>query len=182
MKRLPHFAAAFAVVCFCFSTTGCDQPTSPDGSATINANTEDHGHDHDGESHEGHESEDTHAAGDDHGHVAPHGGQIIELGREHEYHAEIVDQHDSESITVYMLDGDLKDIKVDSETISITLISGEDSKTFEMTDAGQEGDEGSSFMTKDAAAFALMETENSEGKIRVRIDGKSYTGTFAHKH
>ena len=182
MKRLQFLAAAIAVMCFCLSTTGCDQPTSPGSSGTSGANTEDHGHDHDGEGHEDHESDDAHSDRDDHGHVAPHGGQIIELGREHEYHAEITDDHDEESITIYMLDGDLKDLKVDSETISLTLISGDESKTFEMTDAGQEDDAGSSFMTKDEVAFALIETDGVEGKVRVRIDGNPHSGTFKHQH
>ena len=182
MNRLPLLVAVTAVVFFCFTMTGCDQPTTSGGPGNTGASTEDHGHDHDGESHESHEGDDAHAAEGDHGHVAPHGGQIIELGREHKYHAEITDDHDDESITVYMLDGDLKDLRVDSESISLTLISGEDSKTLEMTAAGQEGDAGSSFTTADKAAFALIENEETEGKIRVKIEGKPYTGTFKHHH
>ena len=178
MKRLSNIAAAIAVTCVCFSTLGCEQPTASKAPETSGANTEDHGHDHDGEGHEDHESDDAHAPGEDHGHVAPHGGRIIELGRDHKYHAEITDDHDDESITVYMLDGDLKDLKIDSETISLTLISGDDSKTFEMTDAKQKSGEGSSFVIKDKAAFALIETDGVEGKLRVNIAGKPYNGVF----
>ena len=176
MKQLPLYAAVIAVMCFCFSAIGCNESASSESSATSNSKTENDIHASDGESHDDNQGDVARAAGGDH--VAPHGGQLIELGRGHLYHAEITDDHDNQLITVYMLDGKYKDLKVDSETISLTLSAGDESKIVEMTAAGKDSDAGSSFVTKNEAALAMIEADGVEGKVLVRIDGKPYTGTF----
>jgi len=175
MKRLPFLVAALAVTFFSLTNTGCEQSTAPQNTAT---STDEHGHDGEGhEDHESHEDQESHDDHDDHG---PHGGQVIDLGRDHQYHAELKDNHDDESITVYLLNGEMEDHKIDATAISLTLVSGDDAQTFELITATKDGDEGSSFTIKDEAAFELIEAEGTEGKLRVEIDGKPYTGTFAH--
>ncbi len=176
MTRLQFIIAALAVACFSFPLPGCDQPT-PTGNSTTS--TDDHGHSHDGETHQGHD------AHEDHGHdhsssSAPHGGQIIDLGREGKYHAELTDDHDNESITIYMLDSDLEGVQIDADSISLTLISGDEAQTFKLMPEQQKGDGASSFTLSDEAAFAMLESEGAEGKLRVEIDGKPFSGSFAH--
>ena len=176
MTRLPFIAAALAIACFSFSFSGCDQPKPTDNSA---ASTNDHGHSHDGESHEGHEDHEDH--GHDHSSIsAPHGGQIIDLGREGKYHAEMTDNHDTESITIYLLNGKMERTQVDTGSISLTLMSGDDAQTFDLTPQLQTGDGFLSFTISNQAAFEMLEAEGTEGKLRIEIDGTPFTGTFMH--
>ncbi len=172
--------ATVAIACLCFLTVGCDEPSTPQTSTQSTSDSSDHGHGHEhgDEDHQSHQSHDDHGHGS---HVSPRGGQIIELGRSHKYHAEMIDNHDDNSITVFILDGELKNLKIDAPTISLTLISGDQSKTFELESAGKPNDQGASFTVKDHAAFEMIETEGTEGKLRVSIDGKPYTGTFMHR-
>jgi len=175
MKRLSYFTAIIAVICFCFSTSGCDQTTNNAASKQMGSNTEDHGHDHDGDDH-------GHSHGDEsqeHGHDSPRGGQIIELGRDHSFHAELTDNHDDESITIYILDGRMKDKKISAETISLTLMAGDAAETFELA-AGTESGKGSSYTISDETAFDMLESSGTVGKLRVTIDDKPYMGTFEH--
>lgn len=178
MKRWSQIAALIAA-CFLFSTSGCEQPKNSDIQATTASKTDDHGHDHDGEGHPDHEGHESHD--DDHGsHASPRGGHIIELGRDHQYHAELIDNHDDRSIMIYILDGKMKNLKINAETASLTLISGDGAQTFELVEVGKDDDQGSSFSVKDETAFELIKTDGVEGKLRVSIDGKPFTGTFKH--
>lgn len=159
--------------------SGCDHENSPQSpaDATVPAegnaggsgdpNLTDGNHDH----HNGHD------------HVSPHGGQLIELGHDHQFHAEMVDNHEDETITFYMLDGNLKSKKIDAPTISLTLINGETAQLFEVVASSGATETGTSFVLTDPSAFELIETEGVQGKVRVLIDGKPYRGTFAgHDH
>lgn len=177
MTRL-SIIAAIAIACFSFSFSGCDQPKPTANPAT---STDDHGHSHDGQTHQGHEDHEDH--GHDHSSTdSPHGGQIIDLGRDHEYHAELTDDHDSESITIYILDGKMESHQIKSDSISLTLISGDDAQTFELASQEQTAGGHSSFTLSDEAAFDMLEAEGTEGKLRVEIDGKPFTGSFDHHH
>lgn len=176
MTRLKSTIAALAIVCFSFPLSGCDQPAPIQNSAT---STDEHGHSHDGETHAGHDDHQEH--GHDHSSsAAPHGGQIIDLGRDGKYHAEMTDNHDNESITVYLLDGNMQSVQVDADSVSLTLISGDDAQTFKLLPDQQTDDGVSSFTLLDETAFDLWEAEGTEGKLRVEIDGKPFSGSFAH--
>ncbi len=172
MIRLP-IVAALAIACLSFTFSGCDQ-TKPNNSSTTAP--DEHGHSHDDPSHADHEDH-----GHDHSSVsAPHGGQIIDLGRDGKYHAELTDSHDDESLTVYMLDAELQSLPIDAKTISLTLISGDDAQSFELLPQQQTDGGSSSFTISSETAFDLLESEGTSGKLRVEIDGKSFTGSFAH--
>ena len=165
MKRIAVIAATLAVAVFQTSFHGCQRPTTPESATT---STNDHGHDHASESSHAHDAD--HGHGHGHGRSSTRGGQIVDLGRDHQFH--------DESITVYMLDSDLKDLEIDAPSISLTLMLGEEIKTFKLIAA--EGD-GSYFTIKDEMAFEMIETDGTEGKLRVEIDGKPFTGSFAHQ-
>ncbi len=123
-------------------------------------------------------SEDDEHAGHSHDHSPKHGGHLIEIGRNHEYHAELVDDHKTESITVYMMDGHMEPLTVDQSSISLVLTAGGDTETFELTASQSGGSD--QFSSNDENMMEMFEDEAVKGKLRVTIDGKPFTGSFDH--
>ena len=117
---------------------------------------------------------------DAHNHVAPHGGQLIELGRNHEYHAELLEDHQTESITVHVLDGDMKELAIKQSSVSLILTAGENTQTFEL--AAKQTGSSSEFSSNDEKMMEMFETKDSKGKLRVTINDKPFTSSFVHSH
>ena len=92
----------------------------------------------------------------------------------------MTDNHDNESITIHMLGGEMEDLKISASSISLTLMSDDGAKTFEMPSVSKEGDAGSSFSIEDETAFEMLESGGTVGKLRIEIDGKPFMGTFEH--
>ena len=119
MKMLTRisFAVALAVgLC----SAGCEK-APPQNRPPAADGQEDHGHDHDGGDH-GHDDH----GHDDHGHdhhtsTGPHGGQIIELSHDDTYHAELTDDHSTDTVTVYVLGEDLKQAKTEQKSVTLVL-------------------------------------------------------------
>ena len=114
----------------------------------------------------------------------PHGGHLIELGNE-EYHAEMLHDEKTHTVTVYLLDGPAK------ETVSISLAEitlqlfqdGEFVKYGLKAVPGQEDAAGSAsrFEIVDASLCdALSHDGETRGRLQVTIDGKPFTGTIDH--
>ena len=168
MRKLSLLFGCIAVSIF---SIGCADSTSTNDSGTA-AHTQDDG--------QNPAADDPHA-GHNHGevdHSAKHGGHLIEIGRNHEYHAELVDDHKTESITVYMMDSDMKPLTVNESSISLVLTSGDKTETFELM-ASQPG--GSpEFASNDTEMMKMVEGESVKGKLRITIDGKPFSGTFDH--
>ena len=115
----------------------------------------------------------------DHGHAAkgPHGGGIVELGEE-EYHAEVVVDHDSESLAVYVLGKDAKTAEpVAATEISIAL-EGKDPLTLKATPQADDGEgKASKFVIVDHdLVHVLMDTGFLHGDLRITIGDKPYLG------
>ena len=146
---------------------GCPGSTdSPDSGGTTSSTDDGHNHSHD--EHAGHD----HSGVD---HTPPHGGHLIELGRNHEYHAELV--HDSSVVSIYIMDSHMESLAVNQSSVTLILTSGDETQTFELL-ASQPG--GSDlFSSSDSALLAVVEGEVT-GKLRVTIDGKPFSGTFEH--
>ena len=121
--------------------------------------------------HAGHD----HAADD---HTPKHGGHLIEIGRNHEYHAELVDDHKTESVTIYMMDSHMEPLTLKESSISLVLTAGDKTETFELLGIQPGGS--ASFSSNDAKLMAMIEGEDVKGKVRVNIDGKPYSGAFEH--
>ena len=116
-----------------------------------------------------------------HPHEGPHGGHIIELGRNHQYHAELVEHGSIQTVTVYILDKDLKDYPISKPTITLVLTVDGSSKTFELRAVGVSEGMTARFDASDSSLHAAMEaSEEAEGKLRVTIDGVPYIGRIAH--
>jgi hypothetical protein len=100
---------------------------------------------------------------------------LIEIGRNHEYHAELVDDHKTESITVYMMDSHMESLTVNQASISLVLTAGDRTETFELL--GSQPGGSSEFASSDAKMMEMIEGEEVKGKLRVTIDGKPFSRT-----
>ena len=113
----------------------------------------------------------------DHGAKGPHGGGIIELGEE-EYHAELVVDHDSHAVVLYVLGKDAKTAEAVSATEITITPEGKDAITLKA--APQQGDaEGktSKFeLINDDLVHELMEAGFVHGDLRITIADKPYLG------
>ena len=115
----------------------------------------------------------------DHGHgeKGPHGGGIVELGDE-EYHAEIVVDHATESVAVFVLGKDAKTAEpVGAAEISITP-DGKESLTLKAAPQKGDGDgKASKFqIVDDALVHTLMDAGFLHGELRITIGDKPYLG------
>ena len=160
MRKLSILLTFAAIACF---VSGCADTTKNDDSTAKNTAKDDN---HEGHDHAGHD------------HTPPHGGHLIELGRNHEYHAELVDDHETESVTVYILDGDMKSLTIDQKSVSLIMTVADETKTFEL--AGSQPTASDQFKLSDPELMKMLEAEGATGKLRVTIKDKPYTGVFEH--
>ncbi len=124
---------------------------------------------------------DSHAK--DHGDEGPHGGHLIELGRNHAYHAELVEIDATQSIVVYILDSQMQEVSIDHDTISIHVAIDNRASSYVLKAAEGETAGGfSRFVSVGNAMFeALEHNDDLEGKLRVTIKGVPYVGRLAHR-
>lgn len=153
-------------------TMGC-QPqgagNQTDSGTPSTADTESHGHSHDGDDQAG-----------EHAHAAPHGGHLVELGRDHNFHAEFIDDHDSGRVTVYVLDGDMKPVDSADVKVALVVTAGDATRNFALQ-RSEDGGPGE-FETGDSALIEMLDHESVEMKFRVSIEGKPYLGNYSHHH
>jgi hypothetical protein len=118
----------------------------------------------------------------DHDEIGPNGGHLIELGHSHKYHAELVENDAAKTVTVFILDADMKPLSIGAGTISLSLKVADATKSFELVGAG-DGEDTSSFRfeSNDLALFeTLEESHEVSGKLRVTIDDTPYVGLIEH--
>lgn len=120
----------------------------------------------------------TETDGDDNHHKSKHGGHVIDIGHNHEYHAEFVDNHETESITVYMMDKNMNPLSIDQPSISLAVTAGDSTKTFEL--AGKSAAGSSEFSSNDKSLMEMMHKDGATVKLRVTINGSPHTGTLEH--
>ena len=164
MNRLAYAVSFLAMLTFAIFAAGCSGPATSDKGGDSHADEQAHAdHDH-GEEHAG-----------------PHGGQVIDIGRSHAYHAEIVEDEADSMVTVYLLDKDLKEMPITETTLTMNLLVDGEARTYELI-AMSDGDS-SEFKAKDAGLFEALHKQNATGKLLVTIDGKPYTGEVTpHDH
>lgn len=113
----------------------------------------------------------------DHGAKGPHGGGIVELGNE-EYHAEIVVDHDSHVVAVYVLGKDAKTAEPVAATELTVKPEGKDALTLKA--APQTGDpegKASKFeLNNGDVVHELMEAGFIHGDLQITIADKPYSG------
>ena len=164
LTRISFVVALSAGVCL----AGCEKIPTQKRPPVANGH-DDHGHDHDGDDH-GHD----HHEHDHHAVEGPHGGHIIELSHDGSHHAELTDDHSADTVTVYMLDKDLKQTKTGQTSVTLVLTADGKTESFELN-----GD-GSMFSASSPLMLELLEADGAKGKLRVNIDGKAMSGSFSH--
>lgn len=113
-------------------------------------------------------------------HEGPHGGHVIELGRDHQFHAELVENEDSKSVTVYMLGEDMKALPISASTMSMNLMVDGEAKTFELTAVEPVDGKASQFNGVDESLFEALHEHEASGKLNVTIDDTPYSGAVEH--
>ncbi|HEX5138221.1 MAG TPA: hypothetical protein VFY93_14690 [Planctomycetota bacterium] len=102
-------------------------------------------------------------------HVAPHGGEILELGGG-AAHLEIIHDHDGGNLTVYILGADLK-TPIAVETPAVNLMTKEGTATVVLTAIEPGADGRASAWT---GAHEGLKADPWDGRIRVKIGDKNY--------
>lgn len=129
-----------------------------------------------------------HGDGDGHDHgdhpaEGPHHGDLIELGKE-EYHAELIHDETTNTVAVYILDGDAKaSVPIEAKQLVINLVNSGKPAQFALPAAPQDSDpagKSSCFQLTDEKLCGTFCAEGTTGRINIEVAGKSYTGTLAH--
>lgn len=154
---MKFFSLAIAFLSLAVFSVGCGDST-PNETGSKDVESDDHDHDHD--------------------HKPKHGGHLIEIGRNHEYHAELVDDHKTESVTVYMMDDHMEPLTIEQSSISLILTAGEETKKFELLSSVPGGS--SEFSSNKPELMEMIEKGEVTGKLRVTINGKPFSGSFEH--
>lgn len=162
---------ACAAVVLATILVGCDAGSAPKETAA-----ETH---HEGDGHD-------HAAGE-HAKVGPHGGQLIELGSDESYHAELVHDESNHRIAVYILDGQAnKNVPIAQSELIINMVSGGAPKQFKLTAVSQANEQpntASCFQVENQELCEALDAKNSKGRLAVNINGKQFVGEIEqHDH
>ena len=126
------------------------------------------------------ETVDGHAHSHEDEHQGPHNGHVIELGRNHEYHAEIVEDHDQKLVSVYILGKDIQELSIEANKLSMSLMVEGQPKSFELTAANATAGKASRFDAADASLFEALHDHEASGKLRVTINGTPYVANVEH--
>lgn len=112
-------------------------------------------------------------------HLGPHKGKLIPLG-EKRYHAELL--HDNLSVTVYLLDGEAKQLlPIESDDILIDLLVFGDPRQYRLKafpDPTDPPGRSSRFMGVEEKLTGVIGRESSRPQLTVTIDGVSWTATI----
>lgn len=146
---------------------GCDgsSSSSDGGKETPTATKASDSHDH-GEG--GHQDE----------HQGPHGGHVLEIGRGHQFHAEVVLDDDEKSVTIYLLDGKLQAVSDPVESVAVNLVVDGKPKSFELSKGADGG-----YRAASKELFEAHHDKGASGTLRVVINGKPFTAKLeSHDH
>lgn len=116
----------------------------------------------------------------------PHHGSLIELGRE-DYHAELVHDDATDTVTIYMLDGAAKDaVAIDAKQLTLNLLVGGKPQQFQLAARPQPTDpEGkcSAFGSTSEPMCKALDAKGTTGRLNVEVVGKMYVGKLGgHTH
>ncbi len=123
------------------------------------------------------------AGHDDHGHASegPHHGVIVEFGNE-EYHAEVVHDDATGTVTVYLLDSSAKKAATTTATEAvINLKHGDTAEQFKLAAQPEDGNpEGqtSRFSLTDKELVEHLDEAASAAKLNITIGDTPYSGAI----
>lgn len=113
----------------------------------------------------------------EHDSAGPHGGAIVELGGE-EYHAEVVIDGKTNTITVYLLGKDAKTAApIAAEEVIVVTEDDAKLKLKAAPQAGEEGGKASKFeLIEETTVGPIAKAGFLHGALQLEIDGKPYRG------
>lgn len=113
-----------------------------------------------------------------HGEHGPHGGHLIELGRNHKYHAELVHDPTTEAVNVYILGDGMQALAISEPKVTLNLTTNGETSVFDLTTSGAES---SRFSSMDKQLYELMSGSGDlTGRLLVSIEGVPYVGHVVH--
>lgn len=124
---------------------------------------------------------------DEHAHPSkgPHGGQLVELGKE-EYHVEMLHDDAAGVVTFYVLDGEAKKaVPIPATELVINLKHDGKPEQFKVaakTDAGDPAGQSSRFVSTDKELAEDLDHEWADAELVLTIDNKPFRGKLAHDH
>jgi len=171
-----------AVAALSVSLAGCGSNSSETPTNKVAGTPPPLAADADHDDHAGHDHDDS--AGHEHPTEGPHGGHLIELGNE-EYHAELLHDENTRTVTIHLLDGAGKQpVAIPQTEITLQLFQGGQFVKYALKSVqGPGGSAGaaSRFEIVDAALCnTLCDEDETRGRLQVSINGKPYTGTIEH--
>ena len=173
---LAWLSTAVLVLCL---MSGCG--SRPEGDSPTGANA---AHSGESEHHEG-DGHDHEHNGHDHPSDGPHHGHLIELGNE-EYHAELVHDDASQTVTIYLLNSTAKEqVAIEATELTVNLKHDGKGEQFKITASPDKKDpsgKSSRFVSNDAELAEDLDREGADAVLVVTISGKSYRGTIVHDH
>lgn len=169
MRRVLTWIAAGLATCFLASCQNeKSEPAQVKGNAK-GAGSEQHAHDH------------------DHAKAGPHGGRLIELGRE-EYHGEWVHDDQSGKVTVYMLDGEAEQaFPIEAKAIVVLATIDNEEQEFKLEPVSPSTDTPPKTAQFELVNKKLGELLKSvghgvEATLTADIEGKVFVGKFEDIH
>lgn len=120
-----------------------------------------------------------------HPEVGPHGGSLIELGKE-EFHAELVHDEKAGEVTFYILDGAAKNaVPIDATEVLVNLKhdgKGEQFKVAAKPASGDPAGKSSCFFSADKELAGDLDHVGADPQLVLTIGGKPYRGAIGHEH
>jgi hypothetical protein len=123
----------------------------------------------------------------EHNHASkgPHGGDIVEFGTE-DLHAEILHNHETAAVTVYLLDGQVKRyVTVALQEVTINVRRGRQPMQFRLKAKPQQNDREartSRFELRSPELVELLDDHDAEAQLRLMVGKRSYVGKIVHNH
>ena len=181
------------------AATGCGggggtKPTAP-GQAEEHADHDhgdhDHGdhehgdHEHGDHEHADHEHADHEHADHEHAELGPHGGQLIELGDD-EYHAELLHDEQTHTVTIYVLDGKAAEtVPISAPEVAIQLNVNGEPQRFALAAVHLDQEKPAQAVCFEAADEELshaLDEQGAKGTLTIDINGREFTGPIVHRH
>ena len=161
MKMYKQFFGTLAVTVSFLGLGGCEDKSPPVNGSTDAADSHDHAHPSEG----------------------PHHGQLIELGND-EYHAELVHDDDTHTVTIHLLDGQAKNsvASEEPELVMNLVVEGQPTQ-FTLVALPESNDpegKSSKFQSQDEAFCKALDAHGVKGRLNVTVNGKPLVGSFKH--
>jgi hypothetical protein len=166
MRDIRRSLVGLTLAAIAMMVAGCPAPTTttPAGGGASGGGSMGHAHEHPSQ--------------------GPHHGHLIELGNNEEYHAELVDDHGTHTVTIYLLDGAATGAVTSADPeLAINLVVDGRPAQFALPAVPQDGDPAggtSRYQIVDKALCDALHADKTTGRMNVTIAGKVFVGQIEH--